>query len=691
MFLKKGTIKIFQQYRYASKPAVCPPPKSKNYGAYYTLGLLTIVGGGTIGYAKYDPDFREWLCENVPYMDGFLAFLFQEEKTYLQSFTTSLDSLKEKVSGMLFTHTKQKDLVEKPKNYNPPSPAFTSLASAKEDDQYTEIRIEQKLKDEDKVVVTIEGDQKPKETILEATHPKKILEIEERLCEAASSTVQAYNSAVYALKNYNNDIQVVVENSVEQLDPSIWNSLRIKTKAKEETLQSAEQLAKKMEEEIKAFEEVLEDPKLCAPDTIKQQANLNIEKIRKDVKKAKKEFEDARKETNLTDKYWRKVEEARNHFIDEIQILFPSVNVNDRKMSLQGEDLDLFILHAFSNVLFYQKELYKLQVIEQQKVKMALENARRGNQEILSDTQINQLVEDKKKCLEIEFQKKCLALRVQSEKDLRHQLKIQSEAFADHLYDALQSKEEEMQRDFARMLDEKVTAEKCKFKLQVSSLAARVKGMDQAFKERADSDRIMRNSQILWSTCQNLFKALRAGCPGLPWTEQLRPLEPEIIAVKNAAAKGDELVNAVIEAIPKIAIERGVFPEDALRERFLKVEKVARHLALVPDGGARLPLHILSFIHSLLLVKAATPIPQAELNDETVDFTDFSTNDILQRARYWVDRGDFEQSLKYMNLLDGAARCVASEWMEETRLLLETQQATEVLLAHASSSGLIYM
>ncbi|KAF5290183.1 hypothetical protein FQR65_LT11646 [Abscondita terminalis] len=583
--LKKRYNKNFQQYRYASKPAVCPPPKSKNYGAYYTLGLLTIVGGGTIGYAKYDPDFREWLCENVPYMDGFLAFLFQEEKTYLQSFTTSLDSLKEKVSGMLFTHTKQKDLVEKPKNYNPPSPAFTSLASAKEDDQYTEIRIEQKLKDEDKVVVTIEGDQKPKETILEATHPKKILEIEERLCEAASSTVQAYNSAVYALKNYNNDIQVVVENSVEQLDPSIWNSLRIKTKAKEETLQSAEQLAKKMEEEIKAFEEVLEDPKLCAPDTIKQQANLNIEKIRKDVKKAKKEFEDARKETNLTDKYWRKVEEARNHFIDEIQILFPSVNVNDRKMSLQGEDLDLFILHAFSNVLFYQKELYKLQVIEQQKVKMALENARR-------------------------------ALRVQSEKDLRHQLKIQSEAFADHLYDALQSKEEEMQRDFARMLDEKVTAEKCKFKLQVSSLAARVKGMDQAFKERADSDRIMRNSQILWSTCQNLFKALRAGCPGLPWTEQLRPLEPEIIAVKNAAAKGDELVNAVIEAIRKLRSNE-------------------EHLALVPDGGARLPLHILSFIHSLLLVKAATPIPQAELNDETVDFTDFSTNDILQRARYW--------------------------------------------------------
>lgn len=90
----------------------------------------------------------------------------------------------------------------------------------------------------------------------------------------------------------------------------------------------------------------------------------------------------------------------------------------------------------------------------------------------------------------------------------------------------------------------------------------------------------------------------------------------------------------MISAIPKIAMERGVYPEDALRERFLKVEKVARQLALVPEGGGRLPLHVLSLFHSILLLKAASPIPQAELDDEAVDFGNFSTNDILQRARY---------------------------------------------------------
>lgn len=92
-------------------------------------------------------------------------------------------------------------------------------------------------------------------------------------------------------------------------------------------------------------------------------------------------------------------------------------------------------------------------------------------------------------------------------------------------------------------------------------------------------------------------------------------------------------MKAVLNGIPKEAKDRGVFPEDALKERFLKVERLASSLALVPEGGGSLVVHFLSYIQSLLLVKAASPIPQSELNDEAVDFSKLSTNDILQRAR----------------------------------------------------------
>lgn len=89
----------------------------------------------------------------------------------------------------------------------------------------------------------------------------------------------------------------------------------------------------------------------------------------------------------------------------------------------------------------------------------------------------------------------------------------------------------------------------------------------------------------------------------------------------------------VLSGIPKEAISRGVYPEGAIRERFLKVEQVAKRLALVPECGARLPIYLLSYIQSILLINNANPIPQAELADEKIDFNQLDTYDILQRAR----------------------------------------------------------
>lgn len=64
---------------------------------------------------------------------------------------------------------------------------------------------------------------------------------------------------------------------------------------------------------------------------------------------------------------------------------------------------------------------------------------------------------------------------------------------------------------------------------------------------------------------------------------------------------------------------------------------------------------------------------------------------IILPCRYWLDRGNFLQTLKYMNLLKGASRSVARQWMNEARILLETQQAANTLMAHAASSGLMYL
>lgn len=48
-------------------------------------------------------------------------------------------------------------------------------------------------------------------------------------------------------------------------------------------------------------------------------------------------------------------------------------------------------------------------------------------------------------------------------------------------------------------------------------------------------------------------------------------------------------------------------------------------------------------------------------------------------------------TLRYMNLLGGAPRCVARDWMNEVKILLETQQAVDTLIAYAGAIGLVFL
>lgn len=87
------------------------PSGSKGSGFItYTLVGATLVTAGTAAYAKFDPAFRKWLADNVPYSDSGLRLVFQEDTSYSQSFIGILDSTKSLV-GL------KPEIVEKPKSY----------------------------------------------------------------------------------------------------------------------------------------------------------------------------------------------------------------------------------------------------------------------------------------------------------------------------------------------------------------------------------------------------------------------------------------------------------------------------------------------------------------------------------------------------------------------------------------------
>ncbi|GLV41965.1 mitofilin [Carabus blaptoides fortunei] len=678
---------------YSNNPTkpICPPPKPKkdaSTGTFYTISALTLIGAGTIAYAKYDPDFRKFVSDNVPYADGFFKFVFQEEQSFLDSIMASADKLKSSIVGSSKPEPRKRQAIkENESNYEPPRAVFPSLMKEEKEEKFTEIRVQKDLE----TVDTVSKIPPPTETVT-AYNPKSISDLEMKIRDSAAIAVHAYTKAETALKDYNQDIEVIIESSVEKLDPSIWKSLKNKTDTKNEILKEAENNVEKATSDLEKFESVLRDPVFDAPESAKATAKRNIERVLADIQKAKEHYEVERSTADITEKYWKKVETARCHFIQELEILFPNFDINKRKLSLQASDLDLFILHAFASVLYYQKELKRVETLGQMKLKQALDAARKGDPNFsLVETAINEGIEREKRKLADDFQRKCLALRKASEKELRHRLKCQEQAHIDHLADVLSTREQELEREFNRKLDEQVAVEQAKYKMQMAGMIARMKGMKTAIIERVEADKIAHQSQVLWSACQALHRAVKTTVPGMVWKEQVKPLNAEIEAIKKAAAEGDELVDTVLSAIPQEALERGVYPEGAIRERFLKVERVARRLALVPEDGGRLPLYFLSFLQSMLLINAANPIPQAELADEKIDFSKLDTYDILQRARYWLDRGNYMQTLKYMNLLKGASRCVASDWIKETRILLETQQAAETLMAHAVAGGLLHL
>lgn len=89
-----------------------------------------------------------------------------------------------------------------------------------------------------------------------------------------------------------------------------------------------------------------------------------------------------------------------------------------------------------------------------------------------------------------------------------------------------------------------------------------------------------------------------------------------------------------MDNLPEIAKTRGIYPENAMRERFLKVEQLARQLALVPEKDATLVTYALSYLQSVLIIQPKELISKAELNDEPVDFSQFNTFEILNRTRF---------------------------------------------------------
>ncbi|KAG5317823.1 MIC60 protein, partial [Pseudoatta argentina] len=697
--------RLYRDVRFISRftgPKYSTAPKSiksRGSGLLVTLGAVTIGTLGILTYAKGNPKVRAILEGWIPGTDETIRVIFQEDKnsSYFDFVLTFFETVKQTILGMFIKEASEPEPGQTRQKYTqsveyiPPKPAFKLLTDQKEapiNKNYAEIRIS---KDKgEKVDVVAEKPASPAKTMRDELIPQNLIELETYCGEAAGKAITAYQKAVYALQEYNQDVAKVIENAGTTVSGVVWQRLKEATEKRKQTVQQAEVHAKDALDSLKHMYNSIDEPVLEAAAHMKTAAKRNIRKIMDDVNEAKKKYTDELQSSNVAERYWKQVQSARENFNEELHILFPNINIYDKKLSVSEEAFDLFVVHMYHKVNNLQKELEKLRTVNETKVKTALRTAGEDASQEKLDALICLEVNRERLELEDKLAKELLSEQKKFNDEMRRQLKLQSEIHVDHLREALLAKEQETQRTLQRALHEQADADSIKYKTQLAEVVGRSRAVTAALKARVEEEKGASNVQILWATCQALARTVKVIHSDAK-DKVITPLEPEIKAIFKAAPKEDALVHATIQTIPEEAAKRGVFSEDTLRERFLKVESVARRLAMVPEDGAALPVYFLSCLQSSLIIKTANPIPKRELEDEPIDVNSLNTYDILQRARYWLDRGNFKMTLRYMNLLKGAPKSVASDWMNETRILLETQQAIDTLLAYAGVIGLVYL
>lgn len=232
-----------------------------------------------------------------------------------------------------------------------------------------------------------------------------VRDLEQKLCSAATDAVNSYNRAITILKTYNRDIENLIDDAVTEIRPDLWDSVRQKTRSKNECIRRAKERAEDATKTINKLKELVSKSDKTLSDATKQVIKGNIVKVQEDIANAKKTLDLELKRGSVTEKYWDKVEKARQHFSEHLEILFPTIDLSKKKLGISEEDLDLFVLHTYANILFYQKELAKMETIIQDKISRAVEAAKQGGGEPLTNAQICEAIEQERRKLTLHFQK----------------------------------------------------------------------------------------------------------------------------------------------------------------------------------------------------------------------------------------------------------------------------------------------
>lgn len=222
---------------------------------------------------------------------------------------------------------------------------------------------------------------------------------------AATQAVKEYNKAVLILKAYNEDVKRIVDSAVENIDINAWSALKNRTLTRDTAVEAAENAALAARKKLNELEQQIEKNAVEVSNEVKAMLKQNISSFNEHLNAAKVEVLKAKELAGTSEHYWKKVESARSYFVSEIESLF-GVNLNEKKLNLSKDEVDLFLVNAYSHVMAYQKELQKIQTEGELRLRRALDAVRGSDQAESVKAQLEYELEKERRQMNIQNQAK---------------------------------------------------------------------------------------------------------------------------------------------------------------------------------------------------------------------------------------------------------------------------------------------